>query len=188
MARHHTVRVPAAQAARVLDALVAAYARKADALGAAARAYRADREPLAAVVDARREVIDAEAALDAIGWELGDRTAELELAGPAGAVREILYTALLAAAEAARTACRDYERGRLDRAALAAAVAGVTGLHGLFAALEEADSPEAVAGAARVPRLGGRARDLGRRVATRGPAGAGPAGTGRLVAVPSRSE
>jgi len=157
MARQRTVRIPAAQAALVLDALVAAYARKADALGAAARAYGAGREPLAAVVGARREVIDAEASLDAIGWQLGDRTADLELSGPAGAVREILYTALLAAADAARTACREYERARIDRPALAAAMAGVGALHDRFAALEAADSPEALAGVVRAgPRSLGR--------------------------------
>jgi hypothetical protein len=139
---HHTVRVPAAQAAAVLDALITTYAQKADELAAAARAYRHAREPLAAVEDARRDVIESEGALDTTGWELGARDADLELAGATGGVREVLYAALLAATDAARTACRDYERGRIARSALAAAVADVAALHELFAALEEADAPE----------------------------------------------
>lgn len=143
MTHHHAVRVPPAQAAAIIDALIATYARKAEALAVATRAYRTDREPLAAVVDARREVIEAEATLDALGWQPGPRADDLELAGPTDAVREVLYAALLAAADYARTACRDYERARIDRAELGAAVADLTALHELFAALEQADAPEA---------------------------------------------
>lgn len=141
MTSHNSVRVPAAQAAAIVDASIATYARKAEVLAAATRAYRAVREPLATVVDARRDVIEAEGTLDALGWEPG--AGDLELAGSTGAVREVLYTAMVAAADQARTACREYERGRIDRAALSAAVADVGALHELFAALEEADAPEA---------------------------------------------
>jgi hypothetical protein len=140
--RHHSVRVPAAQAPGILDALIGAYARRADRLAAAVRAYRDGGEPLATLEDARRDVIEAEDALDAVGWDLGARGAELELAGPAGDVREVLYAALLAAADAARAACRDYERGRIDRAALTAAVAHVAAMHDLFAGIEGADAPD----------------------------------------------
>jgi hypothetical protein len=138
-----SVRIPAPQAAAIVDSLLAAYARRVDGLAAAARSYRRTREPLAAVEEARREVIETEGALDAIGWERGPRRAEIELAGPPGEVRDVLYEALVAAADAARAACRAYERGRIDRVALAAAVADVTALHERFAALEDADAPDA---------------------------------------------
>jgi hypothetical protein len=142
MAKHHTVRVPAAHAAGVVQALVAIYACKVDDLAEAARAYQADREPLATVVAARREVIEAEGKLEALGWQLRPGGSDVELEGPASGVREILYVALVAAADAASAACRDYERARIDRAALAAAVAELATLHQLFDALEDADTPE----------------------------------------------
>jgi hypothetical protein len=53
-----------------------------------------------------------------------------------------LSTALLAAATAGERACRDYERGRIGRSALAAAIAELSALHRLFAELEEMDSPD----------------------------------------------
>jgi hypothetical protein len=142
MAKHHTVRVPAPQAAGVLHALVSTYAQKVDALAEAARAYAADREPLQAVVAARREVIEAEGTLEALGWQLGPQGSEVELEGPAGSVREILHAALVAATDAASAASRDYESARIGRTALAAAVADVVTLHGLFDALEEADASD----------------------------------------------
>jgi hypothetical protein len=141
--KRHRITIPAARTAAIVDALVATYAHAVDQLAAAVRAYRDDREPLVVVDDARRDVIEAEDMLDAVGWERGPRPTELEVAGPTGTVRETLYLALLAAADGARAACRAYERGKIDRAALAAAVADVAGLHDLFAALEEADAPEA---------------------------------------------
>jgi hypothetical protein len=140
--KRHRVTVPAARTATIVDALVATYARALEQLAASVRAYRDDREPLAAVEEARRDAIEAEGMLDAAGWERGPRLTDLEVAGPTGTVREALYVALVASADAARTACRAYERGKIDRTALAAAVADVVGLHDLFAALEEADSPE----------------------------------------------
>jgi hypothetical protein len=138
--RHHrSIRVPAAQAAAVLEALVTTYAVKADALAAAAGAYQDAREPLAVVNDARRELAEAEDALEALGWRPGPPGGDLELAGPAGLVREVLYGALLGAAEAVGERCRDYEAGRADDTALATAVADVAALHRLFAALEAAE-------------------------------------------------
>jgi hypothetical protein len=139
MPSHRTVRVPPAQAAAVVNAVISAYARKAGALAEATRAYVAGREPLASIVEARREVIEAEATLDTLGWEPGPRGREVELTGPAGAVREVVYDALVAAAGTARAACREYERALIDRAQLAAAVANVTALHELFDRIEAAD-------------------------------------------------
>jgi hypothetical protein len=140
MTRHRTIRVPAAQAAAVLEALVTTYAVKADALAAAAGGYQDTREPLAVVLDARRELAEAEDLLEGLGWRLGPRGDDLELAGPAGLVREVLYGALLAAAEAAVDGCREYEAGRADRPALATAIADLTALHELFAALEASEA------------------------------------------------
>ena len=137
---HRSVRVPAAQAAAVLEALVTTYAVKADALAASAGGYQDTREPLAIVQDARRELAEAEDALDAIGWRLGARGEGLELAGPAGLVREVLYGALLAAAEAVGERCREYEAGRAGRDVLAGAVADVAVLWQLFAGFEAADA------------------------------------------------
>jgi hypothetical protein len=137
---NRTIRVPAAHAPALVEALLTTFAVKADALGAAAIAYHDEREPLAVVHDARRELAETEDALDAVGWRVGPHVADLELAGAAGFVRETLYAALLAAAEAAADACREYEAGRADRAALASAVAAVAVLHGLFAELEASDA------------------------------------------------
>jgi hypothetical protein len=139
--RHHrSVRVPAAQAAAVLEALVTTYAVKADALAAAAGAYQDTREPLAVVNDARRELAETEDALEAVGWRPGPPGGDFELAGPAGLVREVLYAALLGASEAVGERCREYEAGRADAVALTAAVDDVVVLHTLFAAVEAAEA------------------------------------------------
>jgi hypothetical protein len=142
MATHRTVRVPAAQAAAIVDASIAMYARRAGALAGATRAYRVDREPLAAVVDARRDVIEAEATLDVLGWQPGSRGGDVELSGPPGAVREVVYDALVAATERARAACRAYEGARIGGGELATAMADVAALHELFAGLEAVDAAE----------------------------------------------
>ena len=138
--RHHrSVRVPAAQAGAVLEALVTTYAVKADALAAAAGAYQDTREPLTVVNDARRELAEAEDALETLGWRPGPPGGDLELAGPAGLVREVLYGALLGAAEAVGERCREYEAGGADAGALAGAVSDVVVLHRLFAVVELAE-------------------------------------------------
>jgi hypothetical protein len=137
---NRTIRVPAAHAARLVEALLTTYAVKADALAAVAAAYQDEREPLPVVHDARRELAEAEDALDAVGWRVGPYVEDLELAGAVGFVRETLYAALLAATEAAGDACRDYEAARTDRAALAHAVAAVAVLHELFAEFEASDA------------------------------------------------
>jgi hypothetical protein len=137
--RHgRSIPIPAAQAPAVLEALLTTYAVKADALAAAAGAYQDAREPLTAVADARRELAEAEDALEALGWR-PPPTGDLELAGPAGLVREVLYGALLGAAEAVGERCREYEAGRTGVAALAGAVDDVVVLHRLFAVLEVAE-------------------------------------------------
>jgi hypothetical protein len=129
--RHHrSLNVPAAQAPAVLEALVTTYAVRADALAAAAGAG-----PLAAVHDARRELAEVEDALDAVGWALAR-----ELSGPGALVREVLYAALLAAVDACGERCRDYDAGRVGRDVLAAAVADVAVLHGLFAEVEAVET------------------------------------------------
>lgn len=138
--RHHrSVRVPAAQAAVVLDALVTTYAVKADALATAAGDYPDVREAFTIVQDARRELAEAEDALDAIGWRRAPGE-DLELAGPAGLVREVLYGALLGEAEAIGERCREYEAGLVGREVLAGAVSDLAALWELFAALEAADA------------------------------------------------
>jgi hypothetical protein len=132
--RHfRSVPVPAAQAPVVLDALLATLAGKAEALGSAAA-----RGSLTVVDDARRELAEAEDALDAVGWQLGP--GELELTGAAGFVREVLYAALLAAVEACAARCRDYDAGLADREGLARGVDDLRVLYGLFAALEDTDA------------------------------------------------
>ena len=138
--QRRSIRVPAAQAAAVLEALVTTYAVKADSLAAAAGAYPdAPRDPFVLIQDARRELAEVEDALDAVGWPPGPLGAELDLTGPAGLVREVLYAALLGAADAVGERCREYESARTDRAGLAAAVDDVAVLHRLFAAFEASD-------------------------------------------------
>jgi hypothetical protein len=132
--RHQrSISVADAQAAVVLDALITTYAVKADALATAA-----GTAPPEVVQDARRELAEAEDALDAIGWAAGP--GGFELAGPAGLVREVLYAALFAVIEGCGERCREYEAGRVGREALAAAVADVDAVHALFSALEAADA------------------------------------------------
>jgi hypothetical protein len=132
--QRRSIRVPAEQAAAVLDALVTTYALKADSLAAAA-----SRSPSVLIQDARRELAEVEDALDALGWPPGRLSAELDLSGPAGLVREVLYAALLRAADTVGERCREYESARIDRAGLAAAVDDVAVLHRLFAAFEASD-------------------------------------------------
>jgi hypothetical protein len=135
------VRVPAAQSAVVLEMLINTYAVKADALAAAAGAYDdTPRDPLVEIQDARRELAEVEDALDALGWPPGPLAPALDLTGPPGLVREVLYGALLAAAETVGERCREYEAARVDRAGLAAAVDDVAVLHRLFAAFEATDA------------------------------------------------
>src|SRR4051812_39613757 len=125
--RHHrSASVPAAQAAAVLEALLTTYAVKADALAAAAGA-----EPLAIVHDARRELAEAEDALDAIAWH-----AAPELSGPAGLVREVLYGALLGAVEACAERCRGDEAGRVGPEGAGGPVGGVFEVERLVAGSE----------------------------------------------------
>jgi hypothetical protein len=134
--RHdRSIGIPAAQAAVVLEALVTTYAVKADSLAAAAGAYQDARESLAVVNDARRELAEAEDALEALGWR-GPPGGDLELVGPAGLVREVLYAALLGAAETVGERCREYEAGRAEAQVLASAVEDVGVLHALFAGIE----------------------------------------------------
>ena len=125
--------MPAAQAPAVLEALVTTYAVRADALATAA-----GTGPLAAVEEARRELAEAEDALDAVGWQVGP--AGLELSGRSGLVREVLYGALLAVVEACGERCREYEAGKIGREALARAVGDVAAVHGLFAEVEAAEA------------------------------------------------
>jgi hypothetical protein len=139
-ARHHrTTRVPAGQAATVHKALMSTFAAKAQELAAAAGAYDG-AESLRAILDARRELAHAEDALDVLGWEGRSAVGAVELAGPAGLVREVIYEALLRAAEALAERCREYEAGRADAAGLAAAVNDVAVLHRLFAQIEAAEA------------------------------------------------
>src|SRR4051794_8814406 len=123
---HRSVSVPAAQAAAVPAALPTTYPVQADA-----PAPPAGAEPLTVVHDARRELAEAEDALDAIAWH-----AAPQLSGPAGLVREVLYGALLGAVEACAERCREYEAGVVGRDGLAAAVGDVVALHALFAEIE----------------------------------------------------
>jgi hypothetical protein len=136
-----TVDIPAACAARVMDMLVATFAARADALAAVVAGYQEGGLQLADVLDARRELVDAEDALDALDWRLGERDAAIELSGQAGLVRETLYAAVSAAAEAAMEACEAYEAGRIGADALAASVASLGALHDLFAAGEPPAEP-----------------------------------------------
>jgi hypothetical protein len=140
MRRHEAVQVPAAQARHVVEALLATLAAKSEVLSAVGVAYLEGSQPLAAVRDARRELGEVEDALEAVEWRLGPRTEPLELAGPAGFVREVLYAALVATADEALKACGHYESGRDDGTALAAAVADLATVHRVFATFEAGDA------------------------------------------------
>ena len=136
MKERRTVSIPADQADRVVDMLVATYAVKAESLAAVAAAYREGGASLADVLDARHELTEAEDALDPLDWRLGRGGQPIVLSGPVGLVRETLYASLTAAAEAVSEACLAYEAGQVERETLAAAVTALGTLHTLFAAGE----------------------------------------------------
>jgi hypothetical protein len=142
MQSDHAVRIPAQQGAEIVDALIRGYVRRAGTLAAATRAYLGTGHALDAVEEARRALIETEDTLDALGWDLGPRAGDLELAGPPGEVREVLYAALVSVAEKAWNACRDYEHARIGRGILATRIADLAALHRLFDAFETADSSD----------------------------------------------
>ena len=139
MPRTTSVRVEPPEVEGMVRTLLTVYAAKAEALGHAAAAYADGRDALAAVEDARRELAAAGDALDALGWSLGPRLEAGELAGETRLVREVLYAALLDAAEEVGEACARYEAADLDMAALRAVVDRLGGRLALFAAHEEHD-------------------------------------------------
>ncbi|MGH2944875.1 MAG: hypothetical protein ACRDPC_01140 [Solirubrobacteraceae bacterium] len=136
MKKRRTVSIPADQADRVVDMLIATYAVKAESLAAVAAAYREGGASLADVLDARQELTEAEDALDPLDWRVGRCGHPIVLSAPVGLVRETLYASLTAAAEAVSQACQAYEAGRAESETLAAAVTALATLHRLFAAGE----------------------------------------------------
>jgi hypothetical protein len=137
MPRTTAVRVEPPEVEGMVKTLLTVYAAKAEALAHAAIAYADGREPPAALEEARRELAAAADALDALGWTLGPRLEAGELAGETGLVREVLYAALLDAAEEVGEACLRYEAAEIDLAALRGAVDRLGGRLALFAAHEE---------------------------------------------------
>ena len=131
MPDHVHVSVRAEDAPAVLEALLSLYGARADSLAEAA-----GRTDPARLQDARTALMDADAALDAFGWEPGAQLGPAELAGPSGLVGEVLGTAVADAAETLERVLESYGRGEETLAGLAAAQERLAVLLGLFAAHE----------------------------------------------------
>ena len=137
MPRHTAVSVEPPEVEGMVKTLLTVYAAKAEALADTVGAHLEGRERLDAIRDAQRELAETGDALDTLGWALGARLEPGELAGPAGLVREVLYAALLDAAEGTGEACVAYEAAETDLAAVREAVARLDARLALFAAHEE---------------------------------------------------
>jgi hypothetical protein len=95
-----TITVPARHQDRIRRGLLSLYGVKAEALYNTVDEYLLEREPLPTLVSHRDELAAVDGLLGLIGWELGARTGDVELAGEAQLVDEILTGALRDAAEA----------------------------------------------------------------------------------------
>jgi hypothetical protein len=139
MPRIIAVRVEPPEVEGMVKKLLAVYAAKAEALAHAVGDHLDGREDLEAVRDAQRGLGETADALDTVGWALGARLEPAELAGPPGLVREVLYAALLDAAEGTGEACVAYEAAETGLEGIRAAVARLTARLELFAAHEEGE-------------------------------------------------
>jgi hypothetical protein len=137
MPRIIAVRVEPPEVEGMVKTLLAVYAAKAEALAHAVGERLDGREGLEAVRDAQGDLGETADALDTLGWSLGARLEAAELAGPPGLVREVLYAALLDAAEGTGEACVAYEAAETDLEGVREAVARLTARLALFAAHEE---------------------------------------------------
>jgi hypothetical protein len=137
MPRIIAVRVEPPEVEGMVKTLLAVYAAKAEALAHAVGDHLDGREDLEAVRDAQRDLGETADALDSLGWSLGARLEPAELAGPPGLVREVLYAALLDAAEGTGEACVAYEAAETDLAGIRDAVTRLTARLAPFAAHEE---------------------------------------------------
>jgi hypothetical protein len=137
MPRIIAVRVEPPEVEGMVKTLLTVYAARAEALAEAAGSYLEGREGRDAIREAQRELADTADALDTLGWTLGARMEPAELAGPPGLVREVLYAALLDAAEGTGEACVAYEAAETGLEGIREAVARLTARLELFASHEE---------------------------------------------------
>jgi hypothetical protein len=131
MPDHAHVSVRAEDAPAVLEALLSLYGARADALAEAA-----GRTDSARLQEARNALMDADAALDAFGWQRGERLDAAELSGPAQLVGEVLAIAASDAAESLEQALEAYGRAEETLGGLGRAEARLDAVLGLFAAHE----------------------------------------------------
>ena len=131
MPDHAHVSVRAEHAPAVTEALLSLYGARADALAEAA-----GRTDAARLQEARAALMDADAALDAFGWNRGPRLDAAELEGPPALVGEVLGIAAADAAELLDGSLEAYGRGEASLAGLAEARARLDAVLELFAAHE----------------------------------------------------
>jgi hypothetical protein len=128
---HAHVSVRAEDAPAVLEALLALYGARADALAEAAGRTDADL-----LQDARTALMDADAALDAFGWDRGLRLHAADLVGSPLLVGEVLGTAAADATESLERTLESYGRGEATLTGLATVQRQLIALLELFAAHE----------------------------------------------------
>jgi hypothetical protein len=127
MPDHARVTVAAEHVPAVLDALVNVYGARADVLAEAA-----GRPDSARLQDARAALLDADGALDALGWEPGPRLGAAELSGSPRLVADVLTAAVTEGAARFDGAIGAYGRGAAGLDELGAAHAQLGALLALF--------------------------------------------------------
>ena len=135
MAHHVQVTVPPEHAPAVHEALLSTYGRAAETLADAAG--RRDPERLR---DARAALLDADASVAGFGWSAGARLDPAQLAGSPLFVHLVLVAAVEDAAGSFAQRLQEYGRGEASLAAVAGALATLSGLFDLFARAEHHES------------------------------------------------
>jgi hypothetical protein len=118
--------------ASVGEALLTIYAAQADALHHATNDHLAHDGAFEDLDQARRALWETEAALDGVGWRIGEAVGTVELSGSPALVHDTLTSTVIAAAEHLAETCREYTRARSDLAAVREAFERLTAAHALF--------------------------------------------------------
>ena len=132
--------VPAEQVDGVVETLLSLFSAKAEELGATATAHLKGEADVRSLHACRRELAEIEDALVDADWRRAGHSRGLELHGPPALVRDVVYGALLDAAESVAEVCREYEAGQAQLDDFRSAVEAVSVRFELFSAIEQRDT------------------------------------------------
>lgn len=138
MASTATVTVAPEHVDALLDTLLALYDVRLEELRRATLEHLAERRSAEALLDELARLVEVEALIEQVGWDFGGRTRSVDLAGPAGVVREAVLETLVEAVEQLAAAVERYEEGRTELPALMRALRAVQGWYARFEELEAA--------------------------------------------------